>query len=832
MNVNIKNILGTIALSSMLMASCSQQELEAPISSNEATIAIASASVAELSTRVITEGQLIGSVDETVFMSVWVEGTTDTYTANNVEWFHHGTTWYSQSTIPYEGPYKQSICALSPYVADASDSGVTITADGVTDYLVASETLIDKNPVNIAMQHALTKLVLKPTFGSAASGEAIASVEVQNMMASGTLNVRTNSWSNREGTTALAMTGYEVLVIPMEGCASFPMVITMESGRVFKTTINCPVICTDDAGEEVRGLAAGTRYTISLQVGRDAVTVGNMSVSPWIDEAEAIEGIAQHMPPYITFTAEKENALTIKTSTTYTLDESIEYSINDGEWAQVIANTPMEFGGAKGTLRLRGKSATGMADGINIYARMVFDNNNPVACSGDIRTLVDYENYATADTKDARFYGMFTYCSNLTEAPKLPATELADYCYSYMFYQCTSLTQAPELPATTMADSCYNHMFSGCTALTQAPELPATTLAHSCYSFMFYGNTNLTQAPKLPATTLTPECYLSMLEGCSSLVQAPELPATTLADSCYKYMFYGCTSLTTGPSIIPATTMSDYCCQGMFIDCINLKAAPELPATTLASHCYNAMFDGCTSLTNVQSTLPATTLADNCYINMFRDCKSLAESPELPATTLAKNCYKLMFCGSGLVKAPKLPATVMMEGCYFDMFRDCASLTEAPELPATTMVNGCYTGMFMGSDIVKAPKLPATTLAKECYSSMFYGCKSLTDAPELPATTLTDQCYMNMFYGCKSLTEAPVLPATTLAARSYLFMFGNCENLNSVTMLATDVSATDCLNYWLYGVSATGTFTKAAEMASLPVGASGIPEGWTVVDYQ
>ena len=51
-------------------------------------------------------------------------------------------------------------------------------------------------------------------------------------------------------------------------------------------------------------------------------------------------------------------------------------------------------------------------------------------------------------------------------------------------------------------------------------------------------------------------------------------------------------------------------------------------------------------------------------------------------------------------------------------------------------------------------------------------------------------------------------------------------------MLATDISASYCLNYWLDCVSSTGTFTKANEMKSLPTGSSGIPEGWTVKDYK
>lgn len=73
--------------------------------------------------------------------------------------------------------------------------------------------------------------------------------------------------------------------------------------------------------------------------------------------------------------------------------------------------------------------------------------------------------------------------------------------------------------------------------------LPATALAESCYSSMFYGCTSLQTAPELPATTLVNNCYDSMFEGCTSLQTAPELPATTLADSCYQYMFRNCSKL-------------------------------------------------------------------------------------------------------------------------------------------------------------------------------------------------------------------------------------------------------------------------------------------------
>ena len=291
--------------------------------------------------------------------------------------------------------------------------------------------------------------------------------------------------------------------------------------------------------------------------------------------------------PYITFTASAEQTMTIDTYSSYVLDESMQYSVNGGEWVQLTAKTAITFGGDKGTLRLRGKSANGTAASSSSRAQISFgDDNVQVACSGDIRTLVDYENHATVSTANARFCSLFEGCKSLTSAPELPATTLVESCYEYMFYKCTSLTVAPELPATTLTEFCYNRMFYNCTSLTVAPELPATTLAESCYRSMFYNCTNLTTAPELPATTLAEYCYLQMFNGCTSLTAAPKLPATTLFANCYYEMFRGCTSLT---------------------------AAPELPAATLVNWCYNRMFYGCTNLSNI--TMLATDISASGCLN-------------------------------------------------------------------------------------------------------------------------------------------------------------------------------------------------------------------------
>ena len=61
-------------------------------------------------------------------------------------------------------------------------------------------------------------------------------------------------------------------------------------------------------------------------------------------------------------------------------------------------------------------------------------------------------------------------------------------------------------------------------------------------------------------------------------------------------------------------------------------------------------------------------------------------------------------------------------------------------------------------------------------------------------------------------------------------MFYGCTSLNYIKCLATDISATDCTNNWVSGVSSTGTFVKASSMKFWPTGNSGIPTGWAKQD--
>ncbi|MEE0132285.1 MAG: leucine-rich repeat protein [Treponema sp.] len=264
----------------------------------------------------------------------------------------------------------------------------------------------------------------------------------------------------------------------------------------------------------------------------------------------------------LTFSADSEQTLTVNVYGNYTLHDSLQYSVGGGDWTSLEAKTPISFGGAAGDLRMRGKSLEGMAKGSAEYAYIVFgDDDVKVSCSGDIRTLVNYESPTTIDTSEARFSNLFKNCSVLTKAPALPAEKLADSCYERMFSGCTSLTSAPTLPAETLVPYCYKSMFHGCTNLTSAPELAAETLADYCYGYMFSGCTSLTSAPALAAETLVPFCYYGMFQGCTNLTNAPALAAETLADSCYAYMFYGCESLTS-VTMLATDILAEWCLEG------------------------------------------------------------------------------------------------------------------------------------------------------------------------------------------------------------------------------------------------------------------------------
>ena len=431
------------------------------------------------------------------------------------------------------------------------------TAEGIkaSDHLYYFSNAVkpsENGTISIPFDHIMSKLeitvTLRTQYGASATNPITSAIAIGSATSATYSPTGATPWSNYNSAVS------DIKLCPSGSYSAAERTATYEAilipQNIAESTFGVKVKIGDKTytwkSADAVTLEGGKKYTLNLTLGKNELTLNTISVSNWNEKT--VTGLnAELVIPYVTFTAESEQTFTFSIpeifATALGENEYFEYSVGDGEWTRfttTVENIP--FGGTEGSLRLRGKSSKGTFSGG--YSTIEFTTENSlVDCTGDIRTLIDYENYADVNTADAKFYRLFCQNTQLRTPPSLPATTLTESCYEQMFYGCTALTKAPELPATTLKEYCCEQMFYGCTALTQAPALPAKTLAYSCYNGMFYGCTALTKAPALPATTLAGLCYQSMFLGCTALTQAPVLRATTLANDCYRKMFSGCSQL-------------------------------------------------------------------------------------------------------------------------------------------------------------------------------------------------------------------------------------------------------------------------------------------------
>ena len=419
---------------------------------------------------------------------------------------------------------------------------------------------------------------------------------------------------------------------------------------------------------------------------------------------------------------------------------------------------------------------------------------------------------------------MFQYCSKLTKAPALPATILAQYCYSSMFEGCAKLTKAPELPAMTLVESCYEGMFNGCSSLTVAPELPATTLVKDCYSNMFQYCTKLNYIKCLATDISASDCtsyWVEYISSTGTFVKASSM-----------------TSWKTGTSGIPKGWTVEDNQEPLTFNILSAGTinwtASDSSAKTIEYKLNNGAWVSITS--NTSSSAPSIEVNSGDKIQFRGNNAQYSTSPSSFNSFRGSASFEVEGNIMSLIYGDNFKNKLTISSAYIfnGLFRDCTNLVSAENLilPATTLADMCYYKMFDGcSSLTTAPTLPATTLAYGCYDSMFGNCTSLTAAPSiLPAITLAENCYANMFYGCSSLETAPELPANTLVDGCYQGMFADCSSLNYIKCLATDIYAYGCTDAWVYGVAPTGTFVKNIDMYDWTEDEQGIPFGWDIQD--
>ena len=512
-----------------------------------------------------------------------------TNNGNQADYTYNGTSWVPAIADQYLLWDKSNLTFNCWYPADGKNTATVgyLTEDqssaeliAKSDYMNAEKALQTADEaLNFSLDRKTARLILRISGFTDVPGN-IKHVRIVSMASTAVGETNTIDITpfaqNGESEIGGIGTTYTALVIPGEVVAKFYFTDDMSDPEPLTMTTNIT--------------AAGNSYIYNLTViKRTKIEITGITAGAWTTASGTTTGDLTPIP-YVTFKAEQAQTFKITPKYGYTIS-GLEYSVNGGEWKKVVADTGVDFGGDKGNLRLRGTNTNGTASADDPYSTITFDKNVNVACTGDIRTLLNWKNYSTVETQNARFCNLFQGCSVLTSAPELPATTLADNCYSAMFEGCSVLTSAPELPATTLALGCYSSMFSDCTSLTSAPTLPAETLANYCYIGMFISCTSLTSAPTLSATTLADYCYTGMFNGCTSLTSAPTLSATTLADYCYSEMFNGCTNLSSVKMLASKDqiTSKDACCEDWLKDAGTGAKSRTLKVKDQAA--YNALKD-------------------------------------------------------------------------------------------------------------------------------------------------------------------------------------------------------------------------------------------------
>ena len=541
-----QKILGLVATAGLLLAGCATDSDNSNTWLSDPNAVHVSASVGSIFTRsnpAASDEAGQKSFNTGDVMGVSNNGTSLTYTFNGTDW-QPGSGSYlvwdaSDLTFQCWYPADGKNTFNKGYIQEDQSNETEIAK---SDYMAAEVTNLTEIPGNrqldVALVRKTARLILNiQSFNDQFDANTtkvnhirIASKASTDASETSTVNIK--PLQNGEGGIG---TTYTALVAPgtTEGHLYFTSEESTETPLVVKTGT----------------LEAGKSYTYNLIVGKNKVTIGDVTVAEWgTDKIDG--GKAEFIIPYVTFTAEKPQTFKMTEHEGYKISE-LEYSVNNGDWTTLESGTGVTFGGTNGDLRLRGTNLNGTSVP-GQYSTITFtDTNVPVACTGDIRTLLDWDNYTTVNTEKARFNYLFNNCSVLTSAPELPATSLAYNCYHCMFSGCTNLKSAPKLPAPTLTTGCYTGMFSMCTNLKTAPELPAETLALQCYDSMFSGCTNLKTAPKLPAKFSEPECYASMFSGCTNLKSA-ELSIEFLKRGCCGHMFYDCTNLSSVTMLAPS----------------------------------------------------------------------------------------------------------------------------------------------------------------------------------------------------------------------------------------------------------------------------------------
>ena len=301
-----------IALAALVLgfAACSQEDDFTPQGNQKgAPITIASVGVANLATRATIEDDKL--VEGNIGVTITSTGNDERYTGSNVNWYGSDGVWglvENQKVVLYEGNGEsQKIYAYYPYAKDIIEGTENLPVtlpeafgsnfEGY-DYLCTKEGIsLAQNPVSLTLSHAFSKVSVSVNMmGTELEGDMVTEIALDNVPHNGERSATTGAidpdkYGPANGRIALygyddedsdEVADYYIGYALPNAATTLDLRVTMQSGRIF--TAKAPI-----SG----GMTDGVHYLISMKVGKDAVTVSDVSVQPWGNGGTLESGVAE-----------------------------------------------------------------------------------------------------------------------------------------------------------------------------------------------------------------------------------------------------------------------------------------------------------------------------------------------------------------------------------------------------------------------------------------------------------------------------------------------------------------------------------------------------------
>ena len=218
------------------------------------------------------------------------------YLCNNAQFTYNngwscGTTYYwaaDNATIDYVAYHPYQLSITGNYIS----WNVTDQSSGKLDLLYQNASNVantDSHSINITLGHVCSKLVVNVSkLGSEIASGTISSIKIGGLKAKGNFYLfadsnnghEAGSWDpdvnpadiNMKSITANTVipATYEAILIPQT--APFTLTIRLNNNSEYQLAVPS------------QAFAAGTCYTLTIQVGQDKVNLGSITQTPWSEE--------------------------------------------------------------------------------------------------------------------------------------------------------------------------------------------------------------------------------------------------------------------------------------------------------------------------------------------------------------------------------------------------------------------------------------------------------------------------------------------------------------------------------------------------------------------